>query len=75
MIKCDKIAHFTICVLITLIVGLLLNNIWIGAIVGLAIGFAKEFFDMRKGGSGFSWLDILADACGVFTGIIFLLIL
>ena len=38
--------------------------------VGLAMvpGVAKELFDMRKGGSGFSGKDLVADALGVGFG-------
>ena len=39
--------------------------------VGLAMvpGVAKELFDMRKGGSGFSGKDLAADLAGVFAGV------
>lgn len=34
-------------------------------------GVIKELADMRRGGSGFSWKDIGADAIGVASGMVF----
>lgn len=37
--------------------------------VALLPGLAKELYDMRKGGSGFSGADLVADGLGAYAGV------
>ena len=43
---------------------------WLAPALGLAVGFAKELYDI--GGSGFDWTDIFADVLGVGGAILLL---
>lgn len=69
----DKQKHFMIsCLLLVAFVALGLDYIRSFAIV-FAIGLAKEVWDHFKG-SGFCWLDMLANFLGMVVGLILLAI-
>ena len=40
------------------------QSFWIGVASALAVGLAKETYDSRSGGTGFSGQDMVADAIG-----------
>lgn len=45
------------------------NAIWcLAMVIGIAPGIGKEMLDRKKGGSGWSWLDLLADILGAISG-------
>ena len=62
----DKIKHFGVCLLLTVLVGCLLTPL-AGIIVALLTGMGKELYDRMQGGP-FDWLDIAADAAGTLVG-------
>ncbi len=59
----DKIKHFGVCLLLTVLVGCLLTPL-AGIIVALLTGMGKELYDRMQGGP-FDWLDIAADVGGI----------
>ena len=61
----DKLKHFGACLSIALIIGLI--HPALGASVAMAVGIGKELYDRMQGGP-FDWLDIAADAPGIFGG-------
>jgi len=68
-IQLDKVAHASVSVALGSSARMLVADpvkAW-----GLAMvpGLAKEVFDARKGGSGFSWGDLAADAVGAYIGV------
>ena len=70
----DKRKHFLACLLITFWVGLFFGAWWgIGASVAAGVG--KEAYDSRPGGTGWDWMDLLADGAGTVVGLIVLLLL
>lgn len=71
----DKIEHIKVTTLISLISGIAIQSIFYGVIgifiaigIGMIVGFGKEIFDSREGGTGFDWEDIVADLVGSTIG-------
>jgi len=74
-IQQDKILHFIGSAGMTVFLGIFIK-IWIAAAIALAIGILKELvYDrlLKKGNC--EWGDIYADAAGVLTVVLFLLVL
>ena len=70
----DKPKHFAVSAFSAVVIeGLFAQTLHPVERFGLAMlpGFAKEVADMRRGGSGFSGKDIVADAFGVLGGMVF----
>lgn len=68
MMGVDKLFHFTLSMLVCLI-STDLSNLLIGIAFTLAGGVGKEAYDMlAKNGTGWSWLDLLADVLGIAAG-------
>jgi uncharacterized protein YfiM (DUF2279 family) len=68
MMGVDKLYHFTLSLLVYLI-STSLSNLPIGIAFTLAGGIGKEAYDMlAKNGTGWSWLDLLADVLGIVAG-------
>lgn len=64
----DKLYHFALSFIICLI-STALSSLPIGIAFTLAGGIGKEAYDMlAKNGTGWSWLDLLADVLGVVAG-------
>ena len=70
----DKAKHFGVCAAIALFGGAALGVWWC---VGLALfaGVAKEAWDSRPGGTGWDWLDLVADAAGAVCGTVALVVI
>ncbi len=68
----DKQKHFLACLLITFLVGLFLG-VWWGVVASVAAGVGKEAYDSRPGGTGWDWMDLLADGVGTVVGLLVLL--
>lgn len=72
----DKLKHCLVNLLVMLIAGSI--NIWlgIGLAVGLSVGLSvgKEYGDSKAPGNKWDWYDILADAIGIVTGLLLVLI-
>ena len=68
----DKLKHCLVNLLVMLIAGSI--NIWLG--IGLAVGLSlgKEYGDSKAPGNKWDWYDILADAIGIVTGLLLVLI-
>lgn len=68
----DKLKHCLVNLLVMLIAGSI--NIWLG--IGLAVGLSlgKEYGDSKAPGNKWDWHDILADAIGIVTGLLLVLI-
>ena len=71
----DKLLHFTICFIITLVVFAVPYAFGVGAIsvvpaffVGLGIGALKEWYDKKHGGQ-FNPYDLAADFIGVWLAV------
>ena len=74
-IQQDKILHFIGSAGMTIFLGFFIK-IWIAAAIALAIGILKELIHdhlLKRGNC--EWGDIYADAAGVLTGVVFLLLL
>ena len=74
-IQPDKIKHFIGSAGMTVFLGFFIS-IWIAATIALAIGILKELIHdhlLKRGNC--EWVDIYADAAGVVTGVIVLLLL
>lgn len=66
--QADKLSHFTLSLLVYLI-STALSSLPIGIAFTLVGGIGKEVYDMlAKNGTGWSWMDLLADVLGVVTG-------
>ncbi len=63
----DKEKHLAVCFLITLLGGAALGAWW-GVGLALGAGVAKEAWDSRPGGTGWDWMDLVADAAGAVCG-------
>lgn len=78
MLNCigDKGVHYSICLMfsliITLIILLISGSYWSGILSGLyagtGLGIGKEYGDMKAHGNYWSWGDILADMLGTISG-------
>ncbi len=73
MIRPDHVKHFFVCFIITAIGTIPWQirhqrwMVWIPVVAGLAVGFYKEFKDIRT--TGFDWTDILADIVGILVAL------
>lgn len=78
----DKVLHFIASLLVTLFVGGIVSLITDSAYViilsafgiGVIVGLAKEFYDVHTG-SGFDFLDAIADLVGIGVGVVCILLL
>lgn len=83
MFQLDKLYHFTACLLITLVWGVItcittsaIAPILISAVgAGLGAGFGKEYGDLVAKDNTWDWKDIIADIIGVAVAILILLII
>lgn len=64
----DKAKHFAVSAGLGFAAGFVTNDPYKQFALGMAPGLAKEVYDSRKGGSGFSVKDLAWDAAGVYVG-------
>ncbi len=67
--KADKMMHFTASMIIALYASIVMP-IAVAAILALAVGLAKEWYDSRQEGNHWCWWDIAADASGIIVAIL-----
>jgi hypothetical protein len=67
MFKIDKMLHFCIGYIISNIICALTDNFIAGAVIAMAAGAAKEYYDSKHGGNVEN-LDALATILGGFFG-------
>ena len=65
----DKIIHFTICFVSTVLVGLAAGKA-AGAAGAAGLGIGKEYGDSRAPGNRWDNWDLLADFAGIVAGLI-----
>lgn len=77
----DRYIHYSLSLVLTqlltalmFIIGLGGWSIFIGPVLVLCLGFAKEFYD-EKNGEGFEPYDVVWDFLGVFTGIVLMILI
>ena len=80
MIKLDKVAHFVVGLIITIVLAIVIKSVNEGTagimcgilagIVTMCLGVAKEVWDKFRG-TGFDLQDLLADFCGCVVAVIF----
>jgi hypothetical protein len=68
MIEQDKIDHFIVWTLLTLVLKQCLNLIF-AILIALMLGIIKEIYDHIKN-KRFSIGDLIADCCGILVGIL-----
>ena len=69
----DKIAHFAVNFCIVLASGVFENG-WLilaGVLIAVAASLAKEIWDKVSGKGECDWKDLVADAIGIATALIF----
>ena len=71
-IEYDKLLHFGVCFLITLLLYPVIG--WWSIGTAIATGIGKEIYDWKDYGN-FSWSDIVADLVGVVVGVIIITII
>jgi uncharacterized protein YfiM (DUF2279 family) len=64
----DKLLHFAGSAVLTAVTYAITEDTKIAIAVGLGAGLAKEIYDSRRGGTGFSKPDLGADVLGVAAG-------
>lgn len=77
-ISLDKWLHAVACFTVAMIAGLVtlaisdehLTAAIVGFALAMAVGIGKEVYDKYKGGTGFDWHDIAADAVGAAFGFV-----
>jgi putative lipoprotein len=67
----DKAAHLAGSAMLGAVATIITDNDQAAFALALAPGFAKEVYDSRRGGTGFSWRDLAADALGAYIGVKF----
>lgn len=77
-IPADKWAHFSGCAFLVMFIArsietalppmLAHSSIFLGFAGSIAAGVAKEAWDSRPGGTGFSWYDLSASSLGALAG-------
>lgn len=78
----DKIQHFGVCLIATLVMSsaawLTSDNLKEGCAIGIAltVGLAlgKEYGDKNATGNHWCWWDLLADLCGILVGVLLLML-
>lgn len=68
-IQPDKVKHFAVSAALGSVARMQIDNPRTAWLVAMAPGVAKELWDARKGGSGFSVPDLAADALGAWVGV------
>lgn len=58
----DKVMHFGVCFIISLLLG------FIGVMFASGLAIGKEYGDYKTAGNVWSWYDLLADAAGIVAG-------
>lgn len=74
-IESDKYLHFIVCMILTLILMFVFNSSTMSIAVVMSIGILKELFDKYIMKESFDTSDILADAWGVFVGLVVLILI
>lgn len=65
----DKFLHFTVSLFVYTFLVAATGSNYAAIAITAVIGIAKELVDwLEKNGSGFSFLDLLADGLGIFIG-------
>jgi putative lipoprotein len=64
----DKLLHFAGSAALSTLTYIITDDAKTAIAVGLGVGLAKELYDSRKGGTGFSKDDLVADTLGVAAG-------
>ena len=80
MIRADKIAHFVVSLILTIVLAIVIKSVEsdvvgylcgvFGGIVTMCIGVAKEVWDKFRG-TGFDAMDLVADLGGCVVAMIF----
>ena len=81
MVKIDKIVHFIVSMILTILIAIVVKSIegdavqgimcgLFGAIVTMCIGIGKEVWDKFRG-TGFDVQDLIADALGCVIALVF----
>lgn len=64
----DKVEHFGACFVATLAGSFI--DVWFGVGLGVGLAIGKEYGDYNNPNSGWSWLDLVADALGIGVGLL-----
>lgn len=81
MVRIDKLYHFVVALVLTIVIALITKSVegeavsgfmcgCFAAIVTMCIGVGKEIWDKFRG-TGFDLYDLAADALGCFVAVIF----
>ena len=81
MIRADKVAHFVVSLILTIVLAIVVKSVEGTAVSGvlcgiyaaiatMCVGFGKEIWDKFKG-TGFDIYDLVADALGCLVAVAF----
>jgi len=73
-ISSDKYLHFIVCMILTLLIAKITNEVCTPLAVVFSIGVLKELFDKFIMKEKFDFDDLGADAYGILVGIVILII-
>lgn len=81
-IQKDKIQHFCVCLMATLVFScaawLTSDSLQLGCAVGISLSaglaLGKEYGDKNATGNHGCWWDLLADLCGILVGVLLLML-
>ncbi|MFA5217052.1 hypothetical protein [Sulfuricurvum sp.] len=73
MVAPDKKKHFILMFIGTLVTSIFSKNAWIGGLIAVSVGIAKELFDYYFGTTGFSFDDMVANILGIFSAMLIFL--
>ncbi len=65
----DKVLHFFICLLLAAALSAFVAP-FVNILIVMSVGFSKELYDKYIKKGTFDWVDIWADACGSFLGLL-----
>jgi uncharacterized protein YfiM (DUF2279 family) len=68
-LQMDKVAHASVSLALGSSARLITPDPWKAWALAMAPGLAKEIYDARPGGTGFSVPDLIADAIGAAVGV------
>lgn len=78
----DKVQHFGVCLITTLVMScaawLTSDNLQMGCAIGISLSaglaLGKEYDDKNATGNHWCWWDLLADLCGILVGVLLLML-
>lgn len=82
MIQRDKLKHFGVCLIATLVLScaawLTSDSLQTGCAIGVALSaglaLGKEYGDKNATGNHWCWWDLLADLCGILAAMLLLML-